>query len=160
MTGTDEHATVTAWLEGEFVVFLIGVRLNRWWKPHRFLGVLRSAKRLLRGLEQDPDSGLMRCERWPGNPYLMVQYWRSWEHLERWAREPRGPHRETWIDFGKRVRASGDVGIWHETYRVTPGSYECVYTNMPPFGLGAIGERVPARGRFGRARNRFDPGPR
>ncbi len=25
------------------------------------------------------------------------------------------------------------VGIWHETYLIEPGKFECVYGNMPPF---------------------------
>jgi len=41
------------------------------------------------------------------------------------------------------VRASGDVGIWHETYRVHAGEYECVYGNMPRIGLAVAGEHVP-----------------
>jgi hypothetical protein len=38
---------------------------------------------------------------------------------------------------------SGDVGIWHETYKVRAGEYECVYVNMPRLGLAAAGEHVP-----------------
>jgi len=38
---------------------------------------------------------------------------------------------------------SGDVGIWHETYRVHAGEYEAIYGDMPRIGLGAVGELVP-----------------
>jgi hypothetical protein len=41
------------------------------------------------------------------------------------------------------VRASGDVGIWHETYRVRAGEYEAIYGNMPRVGLAGAGELVP-----------------
>ena len=37
-----------------------------------------------------------------------------------------------WVAFNKVVAWSGDVGIWHETYLVSAGSYECVYNNVPP----------------------------
>ena len=53
---------------------------------------------------------------------------------------------------------NGDVGIWHETYRVRPGDYENVYLNMPEFGLGkaagvteALGQRAAAAGRLARS---------
>ncbi len=35
------------------------------------------------------------------------------------------------------------VGIWHETYVVRAGDYECLYGNMPRFGLAKAGEHVP-----------------
>jgi hypothetical protein len=38
---------------------------------------------------------------------------------------------------------SGDVGIWHETYRVRAGEYETVYGNMPTYGLAAASRSVP-----------------
>jgi len=63
------------------------------------------------------------------------------------------------MDFNKRVGSSrGDVGIWHETYKVRAGEYECVYSGMPPFGLAkassivdAVGQRESARDRIGGA---------
>ena len=39
----------------------------------------------------------------------------------------------------KSVGTDGSVGIWHETYAVSPGAYENIYVNMPPFGLGKAG---------------------
>jgi hypothetical protein len=41
------------------------------------------------------------------------------------------------------VRESGDVGIWHETYRVRAGDYECIYGNMPRVGLASAGTHIP-----------------
>ena len=40
----------------------------------------------------------------------------------------------------------GDVGIFHETYLVPEGQYECVYNNMPTYGLAKAGAHVPATG--------------
>ena len=51
-----------------------------------------------------------------------------------------------WRAFNRNVRSNGDVGIWHETYVVRPGSYETIYNNMPPYGLGRVGRLVPATG--------------
>ena len=68
--------------------------------------------------------------------------------------------------FNQRVgRSRGDVGIWHETYRVRAGEYECVYSGMPPFGLAkaastveAVGARDSARGRLGVGAGPTPPG--
>ena len=39
------------------------------------------------------------------------------------------------------------MGIFHETYLVQEGQYECLYNNMPRFGLAEAGAHVPATGR-------------
>jgi hypothetical protein len=41
------------------------------------------------------------------------------------------------------VKASGDVGIWHETYLVRSGGYEAIYGNMPRIGLAAAAGHGP-----------------
>ena len=41
--------------------------------------------------------------------------------------------------FNRAVGSGGDVGVWHETYQISPGAYENVYVNMPPFALGKVG---------------------
>jgi hypothetical protein len=77
----------------------------------------------------------------------MVQYWRSFEHLEKYARDHNQLHWPAWVDFNRRVaNTRGDVGIWHETYVIKPGQYEAIYSGMPPFGLGKIGKLLPANG--------------
>ena len=55
---------------------------------------------------------------------LGVQYWRSFEHLAAYARATDHEHLPAWREFNRTVRASGDVGIFHETYRVGPGTAE------------------------------------
>jgi hypothetical protein len=78
----------------------------------------------------------------------MVQYWRSFEHLEAYARSHDHLHWPAWVAFNKRMRDSrGDVGIWHETYLIRAGQYEAIYSGMPRWGLGQIGELVPTSGR-------------
>lgn len=44
----------------------------------------------------------------------LVQYWRSFEQLERFARDPSLNHLEPWKRFNRAVGADGSVGIWHE----------------------------------------------
>ena len=61
------------------------------------------------------------------------------------ARDTALPHLEPWRQFNRAVRASGEVGIWHETFKVRAGEYEAVYGNMPVFGLAAAAARhLPA----------------
>jgi hypothetical protein len=146
---------MTAQLDGEVVVFLIGMRINRLWKVHRWLPVVMAMPRMLRELQADPDSGLLGFAQWFGNPSIAVQYWRSFDHLERYAVDAARAHRPAWAAFNRAVGSSGDVGIWHETFRVRPGDVECLYHNMPPFGLAQATRSVPARGARESARGRM-----
>jgi hypothetical protein len=84
-----------------------------------------------------------------------VQYWRSFEDLERFARQSSDPHLGPWKRYNQAVGTDGSVGIWHETYQVEPGRFECVYGNMPRFGLAAAFEHLPATGRRETARLRL-----
>ena len=137
---------VTAQIDGEVVVFLIGMRINRFWKVHKWWPVARAMTRMIRELEADADSGFCGVEQWSGNPSIMVQYWRSFEDLESYATDKAREHQPGWAAFNKAIASNGDVGIWHETYRIRPGDYECVYNNMPPFGLARATRTVPATG--------------
>lgn len=147
---------VTADVDGDFVVFLIGIRINAFWKVHKWLPVFLAMPRMLRELEADPESGLLGYR---GNfgvrNHMLIQYWRSFDHLREYARDPDGEHLPAWKRFNREVGSDGDVGIWHETFLVEDGQYEAVYNNMPPFGLGTVGELVPASGRLESAAGRL-----
>jgi hypothetical protein len=47
----------SAEIKGDFVVFLIGMRLNRPWKVDRWLPVYLAMPRMLRQLQRDPERG-------------------------------------------------------------------------------------------------------
>jgi hypothetical protein len=144
---------VTAHIDGDFVVFLIGMRINKPWKVHKWLPVLRAMPKILKELEAAPESGFLGHT---GLSKIIVQYWRSFDHLETYARNKSLAHWPAWVDFNKRLGASrGDVGIWHETYVVSACQYETVYSGMPPFGLGAASKIIPATGNRNYARNRL-----
>ena len=110
---------MAARMEGEFVVFLIGLRVNKPWKVYKWLPVLRAMPRMLKELESHPESGFLGHS---GAGRIIVQYRR------------------------------------HETYIVKPGSYEAVYSGMPPFGLGKAGALVAATGTREEARARIAAG--
>ena len=130
-------------IDGDFVVFLIGMRVNHPWKLHRWLPVYRAMPRMLDALERDPEKGLLGWERALLGGPAVVQYWRSFAHLDRFARDPGDLHVPAWRAFNRVERDSGDVGIWHETYQVRAGEYEAIYSGVPRFGLGAAGRLVP-----------------
>jgi len=50
---------MAAEIEGDFVVFLIGMRINKPWKVHKWLPVFLAMPRMLKELETNPDSGLI-----------------------------------------------------------------------------------------------------
>jgi hypothetical protein len=143
---------MSAEIEGDFVVFVIGMRINKPWKVHKWLPVFRAMPRMLKELDGKPESGFLGSI---SGGFMLVQYWRSFEHLERYARSHDHLHWPAWVAFNKRMRESrGDVGIWHETYLVRAGQYEAIYSGMPRWGLGRAGTLLPAAGRKESARGR------
>lgn len=137
-------ADVTA-LGEEVVVFLIGARINKPWKIRTWWPVFAAMPKMLTYLVAHPEKGLLGYEQAFLPSPIIVQYWRSFEDLARFARDRDDPHLEFWRQFNKRIGNSGDVGIWHEAYRVTTANLETIYTNMPPYGLAAATAVVPIR---------------
>ena len=148
----------SAQLDGEFAIFLIGMRINRFWKIHQWLPVARAMSRMIQELRAQPDSGLLGYEMWFGRTTLMLQYWRSSEQLLAYAKNRDAAHLPAWKAFNQAVGSNGDVGIWHETYLAKPGSYENIYVNMPAFGLGKAGTHFPATGARASAEGRLQTG--
>jgi len=140
----------TAQADEDFVVFLIGMRFNKPWRVRQWWPVASAMPKMLRVLDQHPELGCLGYEQWIGRTTLMLQYWRDFDSLDRFSRDKDLPHLESWRRFNRAIRASGDVGIWHETYQVRAGEYEAIYGNMPAFGLAAATQHVPV-GRKGQA---------
>jgi hypothetical protein len=146
----------TAHTDEPFVVFLIGFRINKLWALHKWVPTARAMPPMIQTLYEHPEKGFLSAEPiyyWRGA--AVVQYWRSFEDLDRFARNPSDPHLAAWRTFNKSVGADGSVGIWHETYQVQAGQYECIYGNMPRFGLAKAMEHVKAVGRKETARRRM-----
>ena len=148
-TAAPETETVT--------VFLIGMRANRWWKLPVVVRTAVAMPRMLIHLERHPETGLLGYHQWLGRTTMLLSYWQSPEHLQRFAADRDAPHLGPWRDFMRRVADTGDVGVWHETYEVPTSSLEVVYNGMPRFGLAGATEHVPvgrgtatARQRLGR----------
>jgi hypothetical protein len=145
---------LTANIDGDFVVFLIGMRINTWWKIHRWFPVSQAMPRMLAELRAKPELGMLGGEMWFGRTTILVQYWRSMDQLLAYATNRESAHLPAWKAFNQSVAKGSDVGIWHETYAVSPGTYENIYVNMPAFGLGKVGRVRPASGTLSTAHGR------
>ncbi len=128
------------------MVFLIGMRVNRFRAVKKWMTVAQAMGPMMQSLSQHPEKGLLGSEMffraWPLET-CMVSYWRSFDDLTRFARSDGDSHWPAWQQFMRDVGADGSVGIWHETYRIDPADYECIYSNMPAFGLAAATTHVP-----------------
>lgn len=127
----------TADTHKDFVLFLIGMRINKWWKVWVWLPVFIAMPLMLNRLKRNKESGLLesRVILYPGGAGV-IQYWDSFENLEKFARDPHDLHTKHWARYRRKVGNSGDVGIWHETYLVKKDNFESVYVNMPDWGVG------------------------
>lgn len=135
----------TAVADRDFVVFLIGMRVNRFWQFKKWLPVARAMQPMVETLYRYPEKGFLAAEfffNFNGPTTFMVSYWESFEDIERFARSPSEPHLEPWKQFRQNVGDDGTVGIWHETYQVRAGEHESIYGNMPRFGLANAFDHV------------------
>ncbi len=146
----------TATPDGSFVVFLIGMQVRTWWRPDLWVPVVRAMGRMMRELRAHPELGLVGIMGTGlSNPIVMIQYWRSIEHLYSFSTSRDRSHMPAWVEYNERIRKTRAVGVWHETYAVDPGKHETLYVNMPPFGLAAAFGSVPAVGKRFTARGRL-----
>lgn len=110
----------TADMEGPFVVFIIGMRINRWLRFYKWIPVARAMVPMIKELYQHSELGFIHAEMyWSGRGTTLVQYWRSYEQLEQYACG--GIHLQAWKKFNPSVGTDGTVGIYHETYMIQPG---------------------------------------
>jgi hypothetical protein len=151
--------------DGSIAVFLIGMRFNRLSRPDHWLPTFTAMPRMLAELYRNKaaaargeadDLGFLSARTlFGGKGVTVVQYWRSVEHLYRYASATDHEHRPAWTAFNARARkAQGAVGIWHETYAVPAGGHESIYSGMPVTGLAeaTASVPVPSRQRYARLR--------
>ncbi|HET8843717.1 MAG TPA: DUF4188 domain-containing protein [Ktedonobacteraceae bacterium] len=150
----------TAQIDGPFVVFRLGVYINRFFLIWKWWPTLRSLLPIMRLLANTRATGLLHS--FPISYILRgkgyVQYWQSLDDLEAFARDEASPYFELWRRYRESPGADGSVGIWYETFLVEPKKYEVVYDNMPVSGLAAASTHVPAAGRLETARRRLGRG--
>lgn len=135
----------TAEIDGDFVVFIIGARLNSKLQAVRALidlGGRRGMNHLLEYLTEHPEKGLLGYENMG---FTVIQYWRSFEHLEAFAKNTDDPHLEVWRSYWRRVGKSTRSGIWHETYWSAPASTRRSTATCLPTGSGRRPRSCPLR---------------
>jgi hypothetical protein len=157
-----EHSTtivpgrMTARLDKPVVLFLIGTRINKLSSLPKSLWFARTMPRMLAELEKKPEAGLLWYRTYLSLPNILVQqYWESFDKLMAYSSDKSLEHQPAWARYMRELAKDGSIGIWHETYLVEPGKFECIYGNMPPFGLGAASNIVKAEGRLAAAKERF-----
>jgi hypothetical protein len=146
----------TAQTDESFVVFLIGMRVNRIWALRSWTQVAAAMPPMLAELRRNPELGFLHAEMflyWRG--IATAQYWRSFDHLHAYANAKDKIHLPAWAEFNRRIGGNGAVGIWHESYLVAAGHYESIYANMPRFGLAKAVEHAAISGRMETARSRI-----
>lgn len=149
----------TALTDKPFVVFLVGMRINKFWAIHRWLPVFLDMTRMIIELRKSPNKGMLAAQtRFSWREVMVQSYWSSYDELEQYARILENEHLSAWKKFNQNIGAKGSVGIWHETYLIASKQYECVYVNMPVSGLAkakitefsqATGNKETSRSRLG-----------
>ncbi|WP_119070314.1 DUF4188 domain-containing protein [Rubrobacter indicoceani] len=137
----------TARRDEPFVVFMMGVRVNRVLFFWRWVPVLLALRAMVREMGAAPEKGCLGGETFfSWRTVTLVQYWDSYETLERYARCPESGHLPEWQRFNREVRRSGVVGLWHEAYTVGSAEYEAIYADVPVCGLARATVHMPAVG--------------
>ncbi len=133
----------TVQIDGDFVVFLIGADLRDPENAGQAGELLMAMIDMLGELEQDPSKGLLGYQVFGAVGGVIVQYWRSFEALESYAKNPDAKHAPVWRAWNRLAKEQiASAGIWHETFEVKAGSYEAIYENMPLTGLQKAGTPV------------------
>ena len=142
-------------IDGPFVVFTIGMRINRLLAIHRWLKPAWNTYKMVGHLANDPPDGYLGGELffyWRG--IGMIQYWRDFDALESFAHNRERPHLAAWRQLAAQTANDATFGYWHETYKVASDNYECIYGSMPKFGLAraSVHEAIVARSETARSR--------
>lgn len=133
-----------------FVVLLIGLRINKLWRVSEWWPVMRASFAMTEEALKLPNTPLLNSNTvWSVSDkrvFFFIQHWRSFEELMVWANSPNLQHKPAQKAFFKRTAYNGNVGVWHEAYKVGAGQFEAIYANMPSSSLAAAGEFRPLRG--------------
>ena len=139
----------------DLVVFHIGMRINKPWRPLSWLPTFFAMPPMIRELSKDRDSGLLGHRLLFGERGVTVVMWfDSVTKLYAYANASDRLHRPAWLEFLRRARKAPDaVGIWHETYQVARA--ETLYGDTAPLGLGKAVGTVPITRQTSAAKDRI-----
>jgi hypothetical protein len=137
-------AQISKHLSEPFIVLILGIRINNFWLFWKWIPAAWYSLPMLYTLVRHRAAGFLGGQAtyfWPG--IGLIQYWRTFDDLERFARSKEHPHLGAWRWYNKAIGAKGSVGLWHEVFLVQAGCHEVMYENMPLFGLAAATKPVP-----------------
>lgn len=115
------------------VLFMVGMRINALWAVHKWLPVTLAMPRMLLEQTRNRDLGMIGTPRsfWSGRIVMVVQYWRSYEQLESYAKAGEHSHLAAWRAFNRRTKGNRAVAVFHETYVIGQDAHESIYVNVP-----------------------------
>lgn len=145
------------------VVFIIGMRINKWYRVDLWWKVLRAMAEMLRELQSnDKDLGFYGNETYGmaallfGYPSIQVTYWESVEKLHEFSSGK--SHKTGMKNFLTMMnRSNGAVGVYHELYEVSRA--ESIYRDMNEFGLLRAVGGEPALGSLTSSAGRLEECP-
>lgn len=138
-------AQVSNQIEEPYILLFLGIRVNHFHLFWKWIPTVLASFPMVYSLVRHRAAGFLGGQAFFFRPGLgIVQYWRSFDDLERFARSKKHPHLKGWRWYNKAIGASGQVGLFHEVFLIKPGGQEAVYDNMPPFGLSLAAKHVPA----------------
>ncbi|MET3728281.1 hypothetical protein ABID52_001862 [Fictibacillus halophilus] len=122
-------------VKGDFVVFVIGMRVNKIFSFTKWITVFKAMGPMIRELYQNPEIGFLHTEfHFSWRRVTLIQYWKSFDQLEAYAHGQ--THLVAWKAFNKNIGNDGSVGVFHESYNIVNHGAEAIYNNMPTTGLG------------------------
>ncbi|WP_107840019.1 DUF4188 domain-containing protein [Metasolibacillus meyeri] len=139
----------------DMVVFIIGMRVNNRLAVHKWFPVFKAMPGMIKELYTNKEElGFLSMESYFGlKTTTMIQYWRSLEDLLAYAKNEK--HLTAWKQFNQKAHSNDAVGIYHETYQISKGTYESIYVNMPHYGLGKALSHIPVTSEKSSARKRL-----
>lgn len=130
----------TAIPEDGVILFIVGMRINKIWAIHKWIPVMIAMPRMLVEQIKNREIGVIGTPRTfvSGRLIQVQQYWKNYDLLEKYAKDPNSNHLPAWRAFNKAARKNNSVGIYHETYLIKRGANENIYGNLPsPILLGS-----------------------
>ena len=129
-----------AQIKGDFVVFLIGMRINRLLLSHKWLPIVFAMSRMLKELAKHPELGMLHAQTFvSGRTVLVVQYWRGFDQLHAYAHSKNLEHLPAWTAFNRKVGGLNQQrSYWDFKYEQGLPSLEKSQT----FFLSAFGQFV------------------
>lgn len=147
----------TARTDEEFVVFIMGMRINRWWMIHCWRPVILAMTGMTHEFVQQPKRGWLGSKAWFERAVAIIQHLWPFDAPATYTKAQDRSHVPTLAGFNRKIGNDGTIGICNETYRIAPGWCGNVFANMPAFLLGncttlkqAKGEFATAAGQMGR----------